>query len=84
MLRKDQYQPSAAASRTAVGPSPAATAPRIAACRLSWSADSFAQPVKLLGTEQVVLARLGQPGEVLRVRLADLFLLPRLGQPFRP
>jgi hypothetical protein len=40
------------------------------------------QPVKLLATEQVILARLGQPGEILRVRFADLLRLPRLGQPF--
>jgi hypothetical protein len=33
--RSDQYQPSAAASRTAVLASPAAIAPRIAACMLS-------------------------------------------------
>jgi len=40
------------------------------------------QPVQLLGAEQVILARLGQLGEVPRVRLAQLVMLPRLGQPF--
>ena len=30
----------------------------------------------------MLLALLGQPGEVLCVRLADLLVLPRLGQPF--
>ena len=82
MLRRDQYQPSAAASRTAAGPSPAATAPRIAACRLSWSADSFSSQSSCSARSRWSWLASASRGEVLRVRLADLVLLPRLGQPF--
>ena len=39
-------------------------------------ADQPAQPLQLLGAEQVVPARLGQLGEVPRVRPAQLVLLP--------
>jgi len=43
-----------------------------------------AEPVQLLGADQVILALLGQLGEVPRVGLAQLVPLPRLGQPLLP
>ena len=39
------------------------------------------QPVQLLSAEQVIAAGLGQPGEMLCVRLAQLLSLPGFGQP---